>query len=151
MKKEDAKKLIDLAFHDLETALKAGQSDALKRYLNVMGRFHNYSFGNCLLILIQKPDATQVAGFRRWLALGRYVRKGETGIGIIAPMVYRKRAEVAAENEEEATLRGFKVVHVFDISQTEGEELPEIAQVTGNPGELLCGLETLVRESGIVL
>lgn len=151
MKKEDAKKLTEQAFHDLEEALKAGQSDALKRYLNVMGRFHRYSFGNCLLILIQKPDATQVAGFRRWLQLGRSVRKGETGIGIIAPMVYRKQNEPSEADGEDAALRGFKVVHVFDISQTDGEALPELASIGGDPGELLCGLETLIRESGIVL
>lgn len=151
MKKEDAKKLIDLAFQDLEEGLKSGQSDTMKRCLDVMSRFHHYSFGNCLLILRQKPDATRVAGFRRWLSLGRHVRKGETGIGIIAPMVYRKRDEPDAENDEEATLRGFKVVHVFDVSQTEGEELPDLVSVKGDPGALLLDLETLIRASGIVL
>lgn len=151
MNKEDAKKLTDQAFGELEDALKAGHSDRLKRYLDVMGRFHKYSFGNCLLILIQMPDATHVAGFRRWLELGRHVRKGESGIGIIAPLVYRKRDESSQEDSEGAALRGFKVVHVFDISQTDGDDLPELGGIAGEPGELLIGLATLIRESGIGL
>lgn len=151
MKKDDAKKLTEQALQDLEAALQAGHSDTLKRYLDVMGRFHQYSFGNVLLIMLQKPDATYVAGFRRWLELRRYVRKGETGIGILAPLVYRKRQDAAEEDGEDATLRGFKVVHVFDISQTEGEELPSLATIAGDPGEKMFGLESLIQSSGITL
>jgi len=118
-----------------------------------MGRFHNYSFGNCMLIARQMPQATYVAGFRRWLELGRYVRKGEKGIGILAPLVYRKRqeAEQPPGDNAEPVVRSFKVVHVFDVSQTEGEELPDLARVNGDPGELLPELEALIRSSGIAL
>jgi len=153
MKKEEATKLADQALSDLEQSLKSGKSDSLKRYLAMMGQFHNYSFCNCMLIAMQKPDATYVAGFRRWLELGRNVRKGEKGIGIIAPLVYRKRQEddAASDEDDGPTVRGFKVVHVFDVSQTEGDDLPEFAGIQGEPGNLLPALERLVRESGITL
>lgn len=151
MKRDDAKQLADQALADLQQELEAGRSDALTRYLETMSRFHNYSFCNCMLIARQMPEATYVAGFRRWLELGRHVRKGEKGIGILAPLVYRKREEEADAGGDERTIRGFKVVHVFDISQTEGDELPELAQIRGEPRELLPALEELIRASGIEL
>jgi antirestriction protein ArdC len=151
MKRDDAKQLADQALADLQQELEAGRSDALTRYLETMSRFHNYSFCNCMLIARQMPEATFVAGFRRWLELGRHVRKGEKGIGILAPLVYRKREEEADVNGEDRALRGFKVVHVFDISQTEGDELPELARIQGEPGELLPSLEWVIRSSGIEL
>jgi antirestriction protein ArdC len=151
MKKEEAKKLADQALSELEQALKAGQSEALVRYLDTMSRFHSYSFCNCMLIALQQPDATFVAGFRRWLQLGRHVCKGEKGIGIIAPLVYRNREDRQQSDAEERTIRGFKVVHVFDISQTEGENLPEFARIQGEPGALLQSLESLIRANGIEL
>lgn len=152
MKKEEAKKLADQALTDLQQALEAGRSEVLTRYLDTMSRFHHYSFCNCMLIARQMPDATYVAGFRRWLELGRHVRKGEKGIGILAPLVYRKRAEDETSDEDNGpTLRGFKIVHVFDVSQTEGEDLPELARIQGDPGELLDSLEQLIRAGGIHL
>ena len=152
MKKDEAKKLADQALAELEQELQAGKSESLQRYLDTMGRFHNYSFANCMLIVRQMPEATYVAGFRRWLQLGRYVRKGEKGIGILAPLVYRKRQDEDAGDEGNGpALRGFKVVHVFDVSQTEGEELPDLASIQGDPGELFPALERLIGESGIVL
>ncbi len=151
MNKEDVQQLAEQALNDLEASLQAGHSKLLIRYLDVMSRFHNYSFGNCLLIHWQKPDATYVAGFRRWLQMGRFVRKGERGIGIIAPMVYRRHEAESNDSHDERVIRGFKVVHVFDLSQTEGEELPELARVSGHPAELLDNLEWLVHESDIKL
>jgi len=152
MKKDEAKELADQALHELEQALQAGQSETLMRYLDTMSRFHSYSFCNCMLIALQRPDATFVAGFRRWLELGRHVRKGEKGIGIIAPLVYRKREDEHADRDaDERTIRGFKVVHVFDISQTEGEELPEFAGIRGEPGALLDSVESLIQSNGIEL
>lgn len=152
MNKDEAKQLAERALAELDQALQAGESETLKRYLAAMGRFHNYSFSNLMLIAIQNPKATHVAGFRRWLQLGRHVRKGEKGIGILAPLVYRKREEDSAPDENEGSaLRGFKVVHVFDISQTDGEELPEFAAISGDPGGLLPALEQMVRDSGIEL
>lgn len=91
-------------------------------------RFHSYSANNVLLIRLQCPDATRVAGFRRWLELGRHVRKGEKGIAILAPIV--RRAKVVDEDTGEerivvGTPSNFRVAHVFDVSQTDGDELPE--------------------------
>lgn len=150
MKKDEAKQLAEDGLAELKQALAQGKSEALQRYLTVMGRFHRYSWNNCLMIAIQKPDATFVAGFRRWLELGRHVRKGETGIAIFAPLAYRKR-DVARADDAEVEVRGFKAVHVFDVSQTEGEALPEFPGIDGEPGELLVRLEGLVRDSGINL
>lgn len=151
MKRDDAKQLADQALADLQQELEAGRSDALTRYLETMSRFHNYSFCNCMLIARQMPEATFVAGFRRWLELGRHVRKGEKGIGILAPLVYRRREEEADAGDVDRVLRGFKVVHVFDVSQTDGDELPELARIQGEPGEVLPSLEWVIRSSGIEL
>lgn len=152
MKQDEAKQLADRAITDLKEELQAGRSDTLKRFLDCMGRFHEYSWHNCLLIACQMPEASLVAGFRRWLALGRHVRKGEKGIGILAPMACRKKQEAdGADDETETVIRGFRVVHVFDVSQTEGDELPEFAGIHGDPGELLLRLEQMTRGSGIRL
>lgn len=105
-------------------------------YLAVARRFHHYSFWNTIAILAQFPEARRVAGYRTWQRLGRQVRKGETGIRILAPCTYR-RLVVDSETGEESDvtqLRGFRVVTVFDVSQTDGEPPPE------RPGvELLDG------------
>jgi len=152
MKREDAKQLADRALADLQQDLQAGRSTLLQRFLDCMSRFHNYSWNNCMLIAFQMPEASLVAGFRRWLELGRHVRKGEKGIGILAPLAYRKKEETEnPDNESEHVVRGFKVVHVFDVSQTEGEDLPQLAGIHGEPGQSLAGLEGLVRRSGITL
>ena len=102
-------------------------STAWQAWLDVQRRFHRYSWGNTLLIACQRPDATRVAGFHAWLRLGRHVCKGEHGIAILAPVVPRLRV-LDAESGEEAWIAGapraFRVAHVFDVSQTEGQELP---------------------------
>jgi hypothetical protein len=100
-------------------------STAWRAWLDVQRRFHRYSWG---LITCQRPEATRVAGFHAWLRLGRHVRKGEHGIAILAPVVPRLRV-LDSESAEERVVRGaphtFRVAHVFDVSQTEGQELPE--------------------------
>jgi antirestriction protein ArdC len=149
MKREQATKLVSEGLEQLSEALREGKSETLLRYLEVMARFHHYSFGNCMLILVQRPEATHVAGFRTWKKLGRYVKKGEQGIGILAPLVYRRKAE--DDEEEGAALRGFKVVHVFDASQTDGDDLVETAGIHGDPGEKIERLEELIRGCGISL
>ena len=152
MKEDRAKKLADDALADLEAQLKAGHSEALVKFVECLSRFHHYSWLNCMLIASQRPEATHVAGFRKWLELKRCVRKGEKGIAILAPMTYRRQVEDDDGNESTAVgIRGFKVVHVFDVSQTDGEDLPEFAGISGEPGELLDGLELLIRESDIEL
>jgi hypothetical protein len=110
-------------------------------YLTAMGRFHNYSFGNILEIARQKPSATRVAGMYAWNQLGRRVNKGEKGIRILAPMtgVRRKKDTEAAKDvrtQNQSVLVGFRSVYVFDVSQTEGLELPELSsRVSGEVGE----------------
>ncbi len=101
-------------------------SDRWAAHLDVQGRFHRYSFNNALLIGAQDPDATRVAGFATWRTLGRSVRKGERAIWILAPMVGRRtRTE---DDEERRPVLGFRPVAVFDVAQTEGEELPVVCQ-----------------------
>ena len=156
MNREDATKRSDQALQELAAALEQGRSDTLIRYLDMLARFHKYSFGNCILIACQRPDATLVAGFERWRQLGRYVKKGEHGIAILAPVTYRRRTCEASEEQDEAEARaervlGFRAVHVFDVSQTEGEPLAEFAATSGDPGQKLARLEEIVRGKGIEL
>ena len=103
-------------------------SERWQDWLTMQSRFHNYSFNNTLLILDQKPEASRVAGFNAWRKLDRFVRKGEKGIWILAPMVYKSDARDDASTGDEVTkvIRGFKAVPVFDVSQTDGAELPEV-------------------------
>jgi len=151
-KQTRAKQLAEGALTELAAQLDAGHSDRLKAFLDCLSRFHNYSWTNCLLIACQSPDATHVAGFRKWLKLKRYVRKGEKGIAILAPLTYRKQVDDHDGKEKSETgVYGFRVVHVFDISQTEGEDLPALAPVMGDPGELLPNLERVIRNQGIEL
>lgn len=147
----NAKKLVDGAIEELKANLEQGKSEALVRYLECMSRFHNYSWRNLLLICNQYPTATIVAGFRRWQELGRWVRKGEKGIGIIAPMNCRKKQETDAKTEDERFIAGFRVVYVFDVSQTDGEAMPELRQPIGDASVALHRLEAAVREAGITL
>jgi hypothetical protein len=104
-----------------------------KKMLDLSRRFHAYSANNCFLILAQRPDATRVAGYRTWTSVGRHVQKGERGIAILAPCVYRARP--VDENDERdhpelaKVLRGFRVVHVFDVAQTDGEPIADVAPV----------------------
>lgn len=156
MKRDEALKLADNALAQLAMALENGHSETLSNYLATLGRFHNYSFGNVMLIACQKPEATHVAGFATWKKLGRYVKKGEKGIAILAPLVYRSKrddASLTPDNDDEQGKRlcGFKVVHVFDVTQTEGEEMPEFAKITGTPGECLPKVRELIHSHGIQL
>ena len=136
--------------------LEAGQSDALTAYLTAMSHFHNYSFGNILQIARQKPDATRVAGLYAWNQLGRRVKKGEKGIQILAPMIGVKRKK-DAEAEQDITkqnvpvLVGFRAVYVFDVSQTEGKELPGMDGVKGEVGEHRDRLIDFLTAQGIEL
>src|SRR5438105_13419043 len=116
MKLEEIKNKTNEAVSYLVAALESGQSDVLTQYLNAMARFHNYSFGNIMLIARQKPQATNVAGIRTWNSLGRFVKRGEKGILILAPMIGRKKADEVAESTEDAKeskaqLNGIHEVH----------------------------------------
>lgn len=152
---ESTHQLAEDALTKLAELLDQGQSETLTAYLATLARFHRYSFGNALLIHFQRPDATRVAGFQAWRRLGRIVQRGEKGIAILAPCVYRRKDEgdgpLALDEPDERRLRGFKVAHVFDVSQTYGDPLPEFAQVRGQPGAYLPQLKQLVEARGIVL
>lgn len=152
MKVEHAKQIARNAIEQLRQALEAGHSERLKDYLAAMARFPRYSWGNIMLIASQKPNATHVAGFQAWHKLGRFVKKGEKGILILAPII-RKRTEdnVEAESDDSSVAVGFHTAYVFDISQTEGEPLPEISSVNGDPREYRERLAKFVAEQGIAL
>jgi hypothetical protein len=96
MKRDELKKAARKALEKLIRDVEAGISETLKGYLKAMGRFHRYSVGNAILIGLQKPDATHVAGFRAWQQLGRHVKKGEHGIAIMAPVVWRRKGRQSA-------------------------------------------------------
>lgn len=151
MKAEQARKLTDDALARLAEALEHGKSEALTQYLAAMGRFHRYSFGNIMLIAFQRPDATLVAGFNAWKDLGRWVKKGEKGIVIIAPMVLKKQESEPAPDPDKDTVLRFKAVYVFDVSQTEGKPLPEFERVGGNPGGYLTRLKGFIASRGVVI
>lgn len=101
-------------------------SDRWRAHLDVQGRFHRYSFKNAMLIGLQDPGATRVAGFATWKKLGRSVVRGEKAIWILAPMVGRRTR--ADDGEERRPIYGFRPVAVFDVAQTEGDELPQVCR-----------------------
>ena len=127
------------------------ESEQYKAYLTAMSKFHNYSFNNTLLIAMQKPDASLVAGFGKWRDdFERHVKKGEKGIKILAPSPYKVKKQMEkidpttqkpvigadgkpVTEEREIEIPAFRVVTVFDVSQTEGKEIPDIAvsELTG--------------------
>jgi hypothetical protein len=136
--------------------LEAGHSEALTNYLTAMSRFHNYSFGNVLEISRQMPAATKVAGFWTWKNLGRSVKAGQKGIRILAPVVgvRRKKDEEANKDvakQNERVLLGFRNAYVFDVSQTDGVDLPNLHGVSGDPGESIDRLAAFVKSKGIQL
>jgi antirestriction protein ArdC len=150
MNRTEAQKLSKESLDALAAQLESGKSETLASFLDAMARFHNYSWGNVMMILAQRPDAKRVAGVRTWNQLGRFVRKGEKGIGIFAPMRF-KTEENATPGEGEEERIGFRVVHVFDISQTDGEALSEPATVAGEASSHLLNLKRVVSERGLRL
>jgi hypothetical protein len=151
-----AKEVIAANVQNLIEQLEAGHSDALTAYLNAMSRFHNYSLGNILEIARQKPDATRVAGFWKWKELGRSVKKGEKGIRILAPIVGIKRkkkeeAEKDLTKQNVPVLVGFRSAYVFDVSQTEGAELPAMREISGDVGDNRDRLIAFIERQGIEL
>jgi len=116
------------AHRDLVTAVESLTSgDDWQRMLELASRFHHYSANNVFLIMLQRPEATRVAGYRAWQSMDRQVRKGERGIRILAPCQYRyKVTEDDGSETAHVGIRGFTTATVFDVSQTDGEELPDI-------------------------
>lgn len=119
----------------------------------MQARFHRYSWGNVALILAQRPDATRVAGYQTWRGLGRQVRRGERGITIIVPMRRKRRDDEDIEAQELERVF-FGTGTVFDISQTDGPDLPhvDVPVLEGDAGqELAANLEALARRQGLAL
>ena len=153
----------------IETGIKElFESDKYKQYLSTMSRFHRYSVNNTMLIYMQKPHATHVAGFNKWRdQFGRNVMRGEKGIKIIAPTPYKKKVEEVkldpdtkapmfdkdgkpVMEEKEIQIPMFKVVSVFDVSQTEGKPLPQLASdLSGNVKQYEIFMEALRRSSPV--
>ena len=120
----------------METGVKeVFESDKYKNYLNILSKFHNYSYGNCVLIAKQMPSATHVAGFNFWRdVMKRHVKRDEKGIKILAPSPYKAMREVEKTGKDGkpytedmlVTVPGYKAVHVFDVSQTYGQPMPKL-------------------------
>ncbi len=150
------------------------QSDQFRLFLSTMGKFHDYSIGNLILIMLQKPQASHVAGFNTWKDLGRWVKSGEKGIAILAPVFppaaacekcgtklprsakFCPKCGEETESGEEAAVnpRYFRVVYVFDISQTEGKPLPEfdVPSLTGEANEdLFSNTLALAQDQGLTV
>ena len=153
----------------IETGIKElFESDKYRQYLATMSRFHKYSVNNTMLIYMQRPDATHVAGFNKWRdQFGRSVKKGEKGIKIIAPTPFKKKIEEAKLDpdtklpmldadgkaimeEKEIRIPMYKPVTVFDVSQTAGKPLPELAaNLTGDVQNYEVFMETLRRSAPV--
>jgi hypothetical protein len=159
-KDNPTQQLIKQAVDFLIQQLEAGKSETLTAYLAAMARFHAYSFSNILSIVRARPDATHVAGIRTWNELGRFVKRGEKGIPILAPMIGHRRRQDEADQSSgtddsakpQPVLIGFRVVHVFDIRQTTGEDLPQFEQnITGDVGEHRDRLIEFLAQQNIAL
>lgn len=158
---DKASALASQALNDLAAKLDLGHSEALTAYLKFLGRFYKYSALNTLLIMLQSPEATHVAGYGRWQDLKRQVRKGEKGIAILAPCTFQKRDEQTddrrtdrkadADDDQSQRVTRFKTAWVFDVSQTDGEALPSFPEVSGDARMQLNALKALVGELGIDL
>ena len=127
-----------------------------KAMLDVASRFHQYSPNNCFMILSQCPEASRVAGYKTWQSLGRQVRKGEHGLRIFAPIVRKMTVtdEATGEDVELRSLATFRLVSVFDVSQTEGDDLAEVSatMLTGAaPADLWDGLARQIKAAGFDL
>ena len=169
---EEGERKIDAVLRRLAEGVETLQdSTQFRLYLTTMSKFHKYSISNMMLIMLQKPNATHVAGFVTWKELGRWVKGGEMGIAILAPSFLPrapcpkcgtripkgaefcpKCGEPVKVGEIEINLRYFPVVHVFDISQTEGKPLPEfeVPVLTGEVNEeLFSKLPALMKTKGI--
>jgi len=129
------------------------KSELFTQWLNAMALFTSYSWNNTFLISVQCPTASRVAGFQTWKKLGRFVKKGEKGIAILAPCIYSKKTE--PENADSPTVKrlsGFKVAWVFDIASTDGEPLVALDNRSAAGGEeLLPRLEAAVQTLAVVL
>jgi antirestriction protein ArdC len=145
---------IETLEHGIDSIL---TDEGFAAYLTTLAQFHQYSFGNVMLIRMQRPDATRVAGYRKWQELGRQVRKGEAGIKILVPHLQRIKPETETGEEipDVRRPRGFGVGTVFDVAQTDGEPLPEpprpgeLSGSSEHSAALTAGVMQFLREQGV--
>jgi hypothetical protein len=164
MKREDAMKMSEQKLLELAQALEQGRSHVLESYLAAVARLHKYSFRNLMLIASQCPEAVHVAGFHTWRTMDRTVKKGESGIAILAPLIRRaskedrSAANIGARAEAQETKTddtsdpmGYRVVYVFDISQTEGRDFSPVTPIADSDVHALNRLEDVYEQLGIAL
>ncbi len=156
-KRDKAKELCQQIDDRLDALAKAVDdvraSETFRQFLAVQARFHKYSWHNSLLICMQRPQATRVAGYKTWQSLGRQVRKGEHGITIFAPCPWKR--EVERDSGDTETEQGiyFRAVHVFDVAQTDGPDLPDVDVPTIDTvaDDLLADLLRVAQQRGITV
>ncbi len=158
---QQSRKIIQETIAKLGEQLEKGYSIEMTRYLKTMALFHTYSTSNQFLILAQRPEATQVAGFQTWKRLHRSIKRGEKAIRILAPICTKKKTvsiqpketkqEDSKDPVEEDTIYSFRTVCVFDLAQTHGSKLPEPFRAHGEARQCLSMLEQTVRNNGIQL
>lgn len=152
---EKNKKLSDTLKKVEEGINEVRNGDKYKTFLRTMAKFHSYSFNNLILIMLQRPDASLVAGFNKWKEMKRCVKKGEKGIVILAPcptkyVVEEENEETGEMEKTEIKRTFFKPVHVFDVSQTEGEPIPDICdELEGSVDDYKAIVDGLVSISPV--
>ena len=164
MKREDAMKIAEEKLQELAQALGQGRSQVLDDFLAAVARLHKYSFRNLMLITSQCPEAVHVAGFHTWRSMDRTVKKGESGIAILAPLIRRASKEDSsaisigaradaqeAKTDETSNPMGYRVVYVFDISQTEGKDFSPVTPIADSDVHALNRLEGVYEQLGITL
>lgn len=164
MTRDDAMKLAEQKLKELAEALEQGRSTVLEDFLRAVAGFPKYSFRNVMLIRSQRPDASHVAGFHKWKTLGRKVRKGEEGIAILAPITRRPQKNdtpgqftsanadlTRDEQADDVNPAGFRVVYVFDVTQTEGKEFSPVSPIYGDCDDALSQLERACEQLGITV
>ena len=153
-KTKELRQRIDASLETLAKSVdEVRASETFKAYLDVQAKFHRYSWCNSLLILSQRPDASRVAGYKTWQKLGRQVCKGERGIMIFAPCPWKREETNANGNTETKTGMYFRAVHVFDIGQTDGPDLPsvDVPTVEATSDSLLADLCRVAERREIVV
>lgn len=148
MANEYTKEMMAKLEQGVEETFKSGK---FQDWLNFQAKFHKYSYCNSILIFTQRPDATRVAGFSTWKDMGRFVKKGEKAIKIFAPIF--KKVKNEETDEDKQVLVAFRVVNVFDVSQTDGKDLPDICEEIRTSSEvadqIIDGLYQVAKEKGI--
>jgi len=153
-KAKELRKRIDNSLDGLARAVDdVRASETFQQFLDVQARFHKYSWHNTLLICMQRPNATQVAGYRTWQKLGRQVCKGESGIMIFAPCPWKRDVERDDGGTEVEQGIYFRAVHVFDVAQTDGPDLPtvDVPTIDTTADDLLANLLRVAESRGIAV